>query len=85
MDGIIPPGERTSFDLEPGKLNRVQTNSPARFEILTTGGTLIAGIVVPNAPLEITAAPGDISSINIYVLDRDGLHEVVDNEDGKKE
>lgn len=85
MNEKIPSLKTTSFLLEPGKLSRVNTNSPARFEIITANGTVIAGIVVPNAPLEITAARDDISSVNISVLDRDALHEVVDNEDGERE
>lgn len=71
----LPPGGRSSYELTPGKLNRIETNTPARFEIVTQAGTIIAGTLVPNAPIEITPH-GDIVSVHLNLLPRPDLQKV---------
>jgi hypothetical protein len=70
----LPPGGRSSFEITPGKLNRIETNTPARFEIVTQAGTIIAGTLVPNAPIEITPHD-DIVSVHINLLPRPDLQQ----------
>ncbi|MGR6858994.1 hypothetical protein ACU5EH_00855 [Aliivibrio salmonicida] len=57
---------RSQFDI--GKPKKINVNAACSFEIKTSSGSVIEGVITPNNPLTITSQ-GDLLDINVYITD----------------
>lgn len=76
MADIKPGNTFKSAELELGKQVNIGTSRMVKFQIKTSGGTVISGIIPANEYLEVTNG-GDIKSADISIYDiPKGPHEV---------
>lgn len=68
MDHLNPGDKSKIISLEKGKKFNLGFNRLVKFEITTSGGTIISGFIPANEYLEVTNG-GDITSADISIYD----------------